>query len=110
MRSTTDSVGVIQFDMENQPGISNLLNIYSAFTGKTVDEIVKDYEGQGYGNFKKDLVEVLVTGLEPIQKRYAEIRESEELLRVLKDGSERANAIAEKTLKRVMDHFGLGIR
>lgn len=110
MRSTTDSVGVIQFDMENQPGISNLLNIYSAFTGKTVDEIVKDYEGQGYGNFKKDLVEVLVTGLEPIQKRYAEIRESEELLRVLKNGSERANAIAEKTLKRVMDHFGLGIR
>lgn len=110
MRSTTDSVGVIQFDMENQPGISNLLNIYSAFTGKTVDAIVKDYEGQGYGNFKKDLVEVLVTGLEPIQKRYAEIRESEELIRVLENGAERANAIAEKTLKRVMDHFGLGIR
>lgn len=110
MRSTTDSVGVIRFDQENQPGISNLLNIYSAFTGKTVDSIVKDYEGQGYGNFKKDLVEVLVTGLEPIQKRYAEIRESDELIRVLKNGAEKANAIAEKTLKRVMDNFGLGIR
>lgn len=108
MRSTTDSLGVIRFDVENQPGISNLLNIYSAFTGRDVDSIVKDYDGQGYGNLKKDLVEILVEGLEPIQKKYAEIRESDELKAILRDGAERANVIAEKTCKRVMDNFGLG--
>ncbi len=108
MRATTDSLGVIRFDVENQPGISNLLNIYSAFTGRDVDSIVKDYDGQGYGSFKKDLVEVLVTGLEPIQKRYAEIRESEELKTILRDGAERANVIAEKTIRRVSENFGLG--
>lgn len=108
MRSTTDSLGVIRFDVENQPGISNLLNIYSAFTGRDVDAIVKDYDGQGYGNFKKDLVEILVSGLEPIQKSYAEIRESDELKAILRDGAERAGAIAEKTVKRVKENFGLG--
>ena len=110
MRATTDSLGVIRYDVENQPGISNLLSIYSAFTGREIDSIVKDYDGQGYGNFKKDLVEVMVEGLKPIQERYAEIRESEELKRILKEGAEKANAISEKTLKRVMDNFGLGVR
>lgn len=108
MRSTTDSLGVIRFDIENQPGISNLLNIYSAFTGRDVDSIVKEYDGQGYGNFKKDLVEILVSGLEPIQKSYAEIRESDELKAILRDGAERAGVIAEKTVKRVKENFGLG--
>ena len=95
MRSTTDSEGVIRFDIENKPGISNLLSIYSAFSGKTVEQLEKDYEGSGYGQFKKDLVEVAVDALTPIRERFNEIRNSQELLDVMKNGAERANAIAE---------------
>ncbi len=109
MRSTTDSEGVIRFDIENKPGISNLLSIYSAFSGKTVEQLEKDYEGSGYGQFKKDLVEVAVDALTPIRERFHEIRNSQELLDVMKDGAERANAIAEPVVKRAKERFGLGI-
>ena len=109
MRSTTDSEGVIHFDIENKPGISNLLSIYSAFSGKTVEQLEKDYEGSGYGQFKKDLVEVAVDALAPIRERFHEIRNSQELLDVMKDGAERANAIAEPVVKRAKERFGLGI-
>ena len=109
MRSTTDSEGVIRFDIENKPGISNLLSIYSAFSGKTVEQLEKDYEGAGYGQFKKDLVEVAVDALTPIRERFNEIRNSQELLDVMKNGAERANAIAEPVVKRAKERFGLGI-
>lgn len=109
MKSTTDSEGVIRFDIQEKPGVSNLLNIYSALSGKSVEELVASYEGQGYGNLKKDLVEVTVQALAPIQERYKEIRYTSELEEILKDGGERANAIAEKTMKRVREHFGLGL-
>ncbi|WP_206460138.1 tryptophan--tRNA ligase [Anaerovorax sp. IOR16] len=108
MKATTDSDGVVRFDLENKPGISNLLNIYSAFSGKEVSEIEKAYEGHGYGDFKKDLVEIAVGAIAPIQERFQEIRESQELLEILKDGAERANAISEATMKRVKERFGLG--
>ena len=109
MRATTDSDGIVRFDVENKPGISNLLSIYSAFTGKTVEELEAQYEGHGYGDFKKDLVEVTVNALAPIKERYNEIRESQELIDALKDGAERADAIAQKTMARVRDRFGLGL-
>ncbi len=109
MRSTTDSEGVIRFDIENKPGISNLLSIYSAFSGKTVEQLEKDYEGSGYGQFKKDLVEVAVDALTPIRERFTEIRGSQALIDVMKDGAERANAIAEPVVRRAKERFGLGI-
>lgn len=109
MKSTTDSEGSIRFDVENKPGVSNLLNIYSVFSGMEIADIEKKYEGCGYGDFKKDLVEVTTQALAPIKSRFEEIRESEELIRILKDGAERANAIAEKTMKRVKENFGLGL-
>lgn len=109
MRATTDSDGSIRFDPENKPGVSNLLTIYSVFSGKEIADIEKEYEGRGYGDFKKDLVEVTTQALTPIKERFNEIRESEELIQILKDGAERAGAIAEKTMKRVKENFGLGI-
>lgn len=109
MKSTTDSEGIIRFDIENKPGISNLLNIYSAMSGASVEDIEKKYEGYGYGDFKKDLVGVTVDALKPIKERFEEIRYSEELIRVLDEGAEKANAIAENTMKRVKEKFGLGI-
>lgn len=110
MRATTDSDGIIKFDVENKPGVSNLLSIYSAFTGKTIESLEKDYAGSGYGDFKKDLVEVVTSSVKPIQDKYNDIRESDELKKILKEGAEKANAIAEKTIKRVKENFGLGIR
>ena len=109
MKATTDSDGVVRFDAENKPGISNLLNIYSVLSGMTIPELETRYEGKGYGDFKKDLVDVVVEALAPIKKNYEEIRHSEELIKILKDGAVRADAIAQKTMKRVKDNFGLGI-
>ncbi len=108
MRATTDSDGVIRFDIENKPGISNLLSIYSAFTGRSIEQLEKDYEGQGYGTFKKDLVEVTVEALRPIRERFEQIRYSGELDEALASGAERASEIAEKTMARVKERFGLG--
>ena len=108
MRATTDSDGVIKFDPENKPGVSNLLSIYSALSGKEIDDIVADFQGCGYGDFKKELVAITQEAMAPIKKNFNEIRETEELKNILKDGAERANTIAEKTLKRVKNNFGLG--
>ena len=109
MKATTDSDGVVRFDVENKPGISNLLNIYSVLSGMTIPELEAKYEGKGYGDFKKDLVEVVVEALAPIKERYEGIRHSDELFEILKDGAVRADAIAQKTMKRVKENFGLGI-
>ncbi len=108
MRATTDSDGEIRFDVENKPGISNLLNIYSAFSGEDIDNIVAKYSGKGYGDFKKDLVGITQEALAPIKKNFDEIRESQELIDILREGAEKAGAIAEKTMKRVKKNFGLG--
>ena len=109
MKATTDSDGIVKFDAENKPGISNLLNIYSALSEKTVAELETMYEGKGYGDFKKDLVEVTIDALAPIKQRYQEIRESKELIEILNDGAQKADAIAQETMKRVRKNFGLGI-
>jgi tryptophanyl-tRNA synthetase len=109
MKATTDSEGIIKFDIENKPGVSNLLNIYSSFSGISVEDIEKKYEGHGYGDFKKDLVQVTADALRPIRENFEDIRNSQELLDILKDGAEKANSIAEKTMTRVKDMFGLGI-
>lgn len=109
MKATTDSDGVVKFDMQNKPGISNLLNIYSVLSGMSIPELQTKYEGKGYGDFKKDLVEVVVEALAPIKARYEEIRHSDELIEILKDGAQRADAIAQQTMKRVKENFGLGI-
>lgn len=108
MRATTDSDGEIRFDPENKPGVSNLLNIYSALSGKSIDDIVADFAGCGYGDFKKELVEITKEALVPIKQNFNEIRETEELKQILRDGADRANTIAEKTMKRVKANFGLG--
>jgi tryptophanyl-tRNA synthetase len=108
MRATTDSDGDIRFDPEEKPGISNLLTIYSAFSGDSIDKVERDWAGHGYGDFKKALAEVTIDALRPIQQNYAEIRASGELVETLEDGAARANIIAERVMNRVKDRFGLG--
>ena len=109
MKATTDSDGLVKFDIENKPGISNLLTIYSALSGKSIEELETQYEGKGYGDFKKDLVEVTVEALAPIKEKFNVIRQSSELIDILNDGAARADAIAVKTMKRVRENFGLGL-
>ena len=60
MKATTDSEGVVRFDVEQKPGISNLMNIYSVLSGKSLEQIEADYAGKGYGDFKKDLAEMCI--------------------------------------------------
>jgi tryptophanyl-tRNA synthetase len=108
MRATTDSDGDIRFDPESKPGISNLLTVYGAFAGMSVADAEREWAGRGYGDFKKALAEVTIGALGQIKERYAEIRSSGDLVKILGDGAERAGAISEKVMSRVKDRFGLG--
>lgn len=104
-RAVTDSEMNVRYDWEAKPAVSNLIEIYSVFSGDSIGTIEKRYEGQGYGAFKKDLAEVVIAKIEPIQKTYHEIVNSEELDNILKDGANRAAEAANKTLlaaKRAM--------
>lgn len=106
-RAVTDSENQVRYDLENKPGISNLLGIYSSLSGKSVKELEKQYEGAGYGQFKKDLIEVTVNHLQPIQERYHQIRRSSLLDQVLAEGKEKADAVAEDTLRKMKDAMGI---
>ncbi|SEG38717.1 tryptophan--tRNA ligase [Paenibacillus sp. UNC499MF] len=105
-RAVTDSGREVKFDPKNKPEVSNLLGIYSQCSDMTVAEVEAKYEGQGYGAFKKDLAEVVVETLEPIQKRYREIRESGELYDVLRKGAAEASELAGETVKQVKERMG----
>lgn len=106
--AVTDSEGIVKFDKKNKPGVSNLLTIYSILGNTTIEELEAKYEGKGYGEFKGDLAEVVVNALKPIQDRYYELVESEELDRILDEGAERANRTANKMLKKMENAMGLG--
>ena len=106
--AVTDSSGVIEYDPDNKPGISNLLVIYSAMSDFTIDEVVAKYEGAGYADFKQDLGEVIVNVLEPIQATYKELLDSDELHDILDKGAEEASVVANKTLQRMRNAVGLG--
>ncbi|MGG1880123.1 hypothetical protein ABDI30_21480 [Paenibacillus cisolokensis] len=79
---------------------------YSVFSGENIPAIEKRYEGQGYGTFKKELAEVVIEKLTPIQEKYREIVHSSEVDQILKDGAERATAAAERTLTKVKQAMG----
>ncbi|MCU6713067.1 tryptophan--tRNA ligase [Paenibacillus sp. J5C_2022] len=106
-RAVTDSDMNVRYDWDAKPAVSNLLEIYSVFSEEPIPVIEKRYEGQGYGAFKKELAEVVIAKLEPIQQRYEEIVHSEELDRILKDGARRAAEVANKTLNDAKKAMGL---
>ena len=107
-RAVTASGSDIVFDEENKPGISNLLTIYSLFTGKDIASAEKDFEGKGYGEFKSAVGEAVAEGLKPIQAKKADLLNNKDyLFDVLKNGKERANYIAEKTIRKVYKKVGL---
>ncbi len=109
MKAVTDSDSEVRFDVENKPGVSNLMTIYNILNGMSLDEIEGKYKGMGYGTFKKDLVEVVVSALEPIQSRYEEILSSGEVEKVLKEGARRANEVSNEILDRAKKKMGFVI-
>jgi tryptophanyl-tRNA synthetase len=106
--AVTDSEGIVKFDKENKPGISNLLSIYSILGNKTISELEEMYTGKGYGDFKGDLAEVVLEVFEPIQEKYYNLVESSELDDILDRGAEKAHQVASRTLKKMENAMGLG--
>lgn len=107
MRAVTDSENVIRYDPESKPGVSNLLTIQSLLTGTSIKNLEQGYSGQGYGQLKKDVVDTVVSEVEPIQQRCKEILQSGEVEGVLARGAERAAHIAGETLRTVKDKMGI---
>jgi len=105
--AVTDTGREIIFDPEAKPGVSNLLTIYSALSGRPIDELVIAYEGKGYGDLKKDLAEVVAEFLRPIQQRTSTyLDDPAQLDKLLGVGAEKARAVAAPTLKTVYDRIG----
>lgn len=105
-RAVTDSLGVVKYSDE-QPGVKNLMTILSVIKGKSIEEIEKDYEGQGYAQFKKDVAEAIVEELEPVQNKVKELTTNKEYLEsIYRKGSEKANYVATKTLRKMQKKIG----
>ena len=105
--SVTDADNEIRFDVEGKPGVSNLLGIYSAVSGKSVKELESAFSGRGYGDLKTEVADAVVSVIEPIRTRATELLEdTKELDSLLASGAERANELAEATLASVYDKIG----
>ena len=106
--SVTDAEREIRFDEKNKAGISNLLTIYASLTGKSILESEADFTGKGYGDFKSGVADVVTEYFSPVRKRTLELLEDEAgLLKLLKTGSEKAEAVASQTLTKVYDAMGV---
>ncbi|WP_344619892.1 tryptophan--tRNA ligase [Dactylosporangium salmoneum] len=105
--AVTDTGREILFDPVNKPGVSNLLTIYAALTGRTIEELVESYDGKGYGDLKKELAEVVVEFVKPIQERTrAYLDDPSQLDKLLAIGAEKARSVAAPTLASVYDRIG----
>ena len=107
MGATTDSEMNVHFDEVNKPGISNLMNIYSALSNKTIEEIEKEFEGQNYGTFKRKIADIVVETLIPIQERYHELLNSDELDLILDEGITKSKEIAKNKYIEMKKKMGL---
>lgn len=106
--AVTDSQGIVKYDKENKPGISNLLTIYSSCTGESIADLEKKYDGKGYGDFKQGVADAVVNILQPIQERYDELINSDELDVILDNGAVHASTVANKTISKAKKAMGLG--
>lgn len=107
--ATTDSEGVIEY-RENDPekaGVNNLISIMAAVTGKTIEQVAKEYSGKGYGEFKSDIAEAVVEHIRPIREKYDELSNNKDYLEsVYKNGAEKAAKMAARTLNKVKKKVG----
>ena len=110
MSAVTDSLGKVHYDPENQPGIANLMQILSSLSNeRSFEDIEKEFEGKGYGDFKKAVADAVCAKLEEIQTRYNEILNSDLIETTLASGAKKARALAEKKLNQVQKAIGMEI-
>ncbi len=105
--AVTDSLGIVQFDEENQPGIANLLTIQSALSGESIDSIVKQFEGKGYGDFKEYVGNTVHAFLSDLQSKYNDVIASKVIESTLEDGAQRASLSARKKMYKVKKKLGI---
>ncbi|MDE5766421.1 MAG: tryptophan--tRNA ligase [Clostridia bacterium] len=106
-RAVTDSDNCIKYDPENKPGVSNLLAIYTTFSGKSMDEAEREFDGKGYGDFKLAVGEIVADKLAPVQAEQKRILDDKAYLQgVLANGAEKAYKVARKTLSKVYKKIG----
>jgi len=106
-RAVTDSETSVRYDIENKPGVSNLISIYSVCTGKSFEAIEKEFEGKGYGDLKPHVGEAVVELLRPIRERASQLLSDKTFLEeTFKKGAEKASYTANKTLRKVYKKIG----
>lgn len=106
-RAVTDSLAQVKYNPEEQPGICNLMDIYSACTGKSYEDIEKEFDGRGYGDFKIAVGESVVGVLKPLQDEFARLsKEKDYIDSIIKENGEKANYYATKTLRKVQKKVG----
>ena len=107
-RAVTDSGKEIKYDEKNKPAISNLLAIYHLFSNKPIKKIEEQYKGKGYAEFKKDLAEIIIKGLKPIQEKRKILEKNPQLVKkILTEGAKKAQKLAHQTMKEVKEKIGL---
>lgn len=109
MSAVTDSVGIIQYDPESQPGIANLLTIQSVLANEPIEDIVKRYEGKGYGELKKEIGQTVFDFLTDLQAKYKKIIESNVIDQILEEGAKKASYVANKKIRKVYKKIGFTI-
>ena len=109
MSAVTDSVGIIQYDPESQPGLANLLTIQSVLANEPIEDIVKRYEGKGYGELKKEIVQTVFDFLTDLQAKYKKIIESNVIDQILEEGAKKASYVANKKIRKVYKKIGFTI-
>lgn len=109
MSAVTDSVGIIQYDPESQPGLANLLTIQSVLANEPIEDIVKRYEGKGYGELKKELGQTVFDFLTDLQAKYKKIIESNVIDQILEEGAKKASYVANKKIRKVYKKIGFTI-
>jgi len=108
MKAVTDTGKLIKYNPQKKPGVSNLLTIYSLFTGKSIKELEKKFKGKGYAELKKSLGEVLISSLEPFRRKKKELLTREVYVKeILNQGAKRAQVLASSTLQDVRKKMGL---
>lgn len=107
-KAVTDSENVVRFDVINKPGISNLMSIYGAITGKNEKEIEEEFKGKGYGDFKMAVANAVIEKLKPIQEKYNELLNNPKYIeKIYLDGARKASELASKTIDEVKEKVGL---
>ena len=109
MSAVTDSVGIIQYDPESQPGLANLLTILSVLANEPIEDIVKRYEGKGYGELKKEIGQTVFDFLTDLQAKYKKIIESNVIDQILEEGAKKASYVANKKIRKVYKKIGFTI-